>query len=179
MRPIVALIDFADAALVAEVLRGARRMAQTMNARLFLLNVEMPEANFDGHEFRTDLSRKGIARELRGKHRALRIFELASQHLGVKSTALMVRSTSLRGNPTRKILQELDRLDPELVVVGSHGHGPLHQMFVGSVSEAVIRRAHRPVLVIPTAAPKERRVRSLKRKGQTPSDAGKSLDTNQ
>ncbi|MFB9332325.1 universal stress protein [Actinoplanes octamycinicus] len=41
----------------------------------------------------------------------------------------------------------------DLLVLGSHGHGRLHHSVLGSVSEAVIRKATCPVVVIPTPVP--------------------------
>ena len=48
-----------------------------------------------------------------------------------------------------EILQAADRLEADLVVVGSHGKGGLHYAFLGSVAEKVLRKIHRPVLVVP------------------------------
>jgi nucleotide-binding universal stress UspA family protein len=40
---------------------------------------------------------------------------------------------------------------PELVV-GSHGHGKLRRLLRGSLSEDIVRHAHRPVLVVKAQA---------------------------
>jgi nucleotide-binding universal stress UspA family protein len=41
--------------------------------------------------------------------------------------------------------------DADLLVLGDHGHGPLYDSALGSVTEACIRGAICPVVVIPTA----------------------------
>jgi nucleotide-binding universal stress UspA family protein len=38
-------------------------------------------------------------------------------------------------------------------VVGSHGHGSLYNLLVGSVAEGVIRHAGVPVVVVPGVPP--------------------------
>ena len=48
------------------------------------------------------------------------------------------------------VLDQISNLDPEVIIMGSHGHGALYHLFVGSVTEGVIRHAKRPVLVIPS-----------------------------
>ena len=52
------------------------------------------------------------------------------------------------------ILATADEIDAELIVLGSNRHGALGTTFLGSVSNEVLKRARRPVLVVhPTAAP--------------------------
>jgi len=41
------------------------------------------------------------------------------------------------------------KVEADLLVVGSHGKGPMKRLFLGSVSEGVLRRAPCPVLVVP------------------------------
>ncbi len=52
------------------------------------------------------------------------------------------------------ILATADAIDAELIVLGSNRHGALGTAFLGSVSQEVLKRARRPVVVVhPTAAP--------------------------
>ena len=53
----------------------------------------------------------------------------------------------LTGSPADEICALADELDARLIAVGTHGHGPMLRLLVGSVSAAVIRKANRPVLV--------------------------------
>ncbi|HDY68944.1 MAG TPA: universal stress protein [Candidatus Scalindua sp.] len=48
------------------------------------------------------------------------------------------------------ILDESSKLKIDLIVVGSHGHGAVYHLIVGSVSEEVLQRSSCPVLVVPT-----------------------------
>ena len=52
------------------------------------------------------------------------------------------------GNPVQEIIQELDRNDYDMVVMGAHGHGALSGAVMGSVSRRVIRRCKKPVLIV-------------------------------
>jgi nucleotide-binding universal stress UspA family protein len=54
-----------------------------------------------------------------------------------------------RGNPVAGILAEADRLSADIIVMGTHGKGPLRYAFLGSVAEKVLRKTHRPVLIVP------------------------------
>jgi nucleotide-binding universal stress UspA family protein len=53
------------------------------------------------------------------------------------------------GSPVGQILEVADRLEVDLVVVGSHGKGKLKYAFLGSVAEKLLRKSYRPVMVVP------------------------------
>lgn len=53
------------------------------------------------------------------------------------------------GHPVIKILETADRLDVDLIVMGTHGKGPLEYAFLGSVAEKVLKKSTRPVFVVP------------------------------
>jgi nucleotide-binding universal stress UspA family protein len=50
------------------------------------------------------------------------------------------------------ILRVADEHDAGLIVMGSRGLGGVRALFLGSVSQAVVHRARRPVLVVPRPA---------------------------
>jgi nucleotide-binding universal stress UspA family protein len=53
-----------------------------------------------------------------------------------------------RGRPARAIAEVARETDCDLIVMGAHGHGRLHHALIGSTSDAVVRAADRPVLLI-------------------------------
>ncbi|SEM18971.1 Nucleotide-binding universal stress protein, UspA family [Syntrophus gentianae] len=53
-----------------------------------------------------------------------------------------------KGIPFLDILKTAQEEDVSLIVIGSHGKSNLEEMLLGSVSEKVIRKAVRPVLVV-------------------------------
>ena len=53
------------------------------------------------------------------------------------------------GDPVAMILSTADRLDADMVVLGSHSKGRLHYAFLGSVAEKILRKIHRPVVIVP------------------------------
>lgn len=52
------------------------------------------------------------------------------------------------GKPAEEILKWAKAENASLIVIGSHSKSHVAEIFLGSVSEAVIRKADRPVLVI-------------------------------
>jgi nucleotide-binding universal stress UspA family protein len=53
------------------------------------------------------------------------------------------------GDPAPMILSVADRLDVDMIVLGSHSKGKLHYAFLGSVAEKILRKTHRAVTIVP------------------------------
>jgi len=53
------------------------------------------------------------------------------------------------GPPARQILARAKALAPDLMVIGTHGHGGFQHLVLGSVAEKVLRQAACPVLTVP------------------------------
>ncbi len=53
------------------------------------------------------------------------------------------------GEPTPMILEVADRLDADMIVLGSHSKGKLHYAFLGSVAEKILRKTNRTVIIVP------------------------------
>jgi arsenite transporter len=52
------------------------------------------------------------------------------------------------GNPVQRIVSTAEDGDYDLVIVGTHGHGKLEEIMIGSVATGVISRCAKPVLTI-------------------------------
>jgi universal stress protein A len=58
----------------------------------------------------------------------------------------------LRGAPIDRILDVAESEQVDLIVIGTHGRRGLDRVLMGSVAEAVVRRAKCPVLAVKTEA---------------------------
>jgi nucleotide-binding universal stress UspA family protein len=65
----------------------------------------------------------------------------------LRTTDRHVDTRVVRGRPATAILDEAASIQPDLLVVGSRGHGPLASVVMGSVSAEVVDHAPCPVLV--------------------------------
>ena len=61
---------------------------------------------------------------------------------------LKVKSRIETGMPAREILRVEDEENVSIIVIGSHGRSNLEEIFLGSISEKVIRKSKNPVFVI-------------------------------
>ena len=53
----------------------------------------------------------------------------------------------LTGEPADAVVRSAEEDDVDLIVLGSHGRTGLSRLLMGSVAEAIVRKAHCPVLV--------------------------------
>lgn len=90
------------------------------------------------------------------KHRLDEFNEIDRERLDRLQTGLKQRGASdVRielpyGSPIQEILRAAEREDESLIVMGSQGRGFIGEVFLGSVSHQVVRRAPVPVFLVPT-----------------------------
>jgi nucleotide-binding universal stress UspA family protein len=66
----------------------------------------------------------------------------------LRERGFTVRVRLERGTPFREILRVEEEENVSVTVIGSHGVSNVREMLLGSVSEKVVRKAKKPVLVI-------------------------------
>jgi nucleotide-binding universal stress UspA family protein len=66
----------------------------------------------------------------------------------LKESGFQVKVRIEEGIPLREILRVEKEEDISVIVIGSHGKSSVQEMLLGSVSEKVIRKSSKPVLVI-------------------------------
>jgi nucleotide-binding universal stress UspA family protein len=76
----------------------------------------------------------------------LRAIDTIKEHFPEQN--LKISTQTVRGSAKKMILKEAEKWEADLIVVGSLGQNFLSRMFLGSVSEAVVRQAKCSVLVI-------------------------------
>lgn len=66
----------------------------------------------------------------------------------LKEIGFQVKTRIETGFPVNEILRVEDEEDISVIVMGSHGISNIKEILLGSVSETVIRKAKKPILVI-------------------------------
>jgi nucleotide-binding universal stress UspA family protein len=74
-----------------------------------------------------------------------RLRDVARQRLDEKVNYKVIAK---RGNPAAAILEAERELDPDVVVMATHGRSGLGHLVLGSVAEHVVRASRRPVLTV-------------------------------
>lgn len=137
-------IDFSDSSLAA--LRLAISMARSAGGQLTLLHIGVVP-----HLYATELGLGGAVGPLfaemsqqisaEQKHRLSR---LAAEEIpeGLPHTLLL-----REGFPPEEVLAQVKSGQHDLVVMGTHGRTGMQRVFLGSVTERVVRECPVPVLV--------------------------------
>ncbi|MFT7008560.1 MAG: nucleotide-binding universal stress UspA family protein [Colwellia sp.] len=58
----------------------------------------------------------------------------------------------IEGSPAATIISMAEDKNIDLIVMGSHGHSALNNLFIGSVADKVVNRSTKPVLLVPLTA---------------------------
>jgi len=139
---IQAAVDYTTASEM--VLKVTKAYAKQLQEEVYLIHVEPPELAFAGCEPGLQPVRDQVAHDTKTEHARLQKDARALEKTGLKVTPLL-----LQGPPGETIVAEAERLEADLIIIGSHGHGAFHKTLVGSTSEDVLRKARIPVMVIP------------------------------
>ena len=146
IRRILLATDLTEASVVAT--DWAFALAEQHGADLLVVSV------IDPQEVRRETQRTGLRwDQVRDRRQA------AAQELVVRGrpTGVNVSFLVWTGDPGESIVSAAEAEAADLIVVGTHGRGPIGRLFLGSVSEHVVRNAPCPVLVArPEAAGRPR-----------------------
>lgn len=139
---ILVAVDLSDA--TARVIQVTERIARGMSGKAWVLHVAEPEPDLVGFDAGPKVVRDQIAKEFRDEHKAVQKYAATLSEAGIEATALLVR-----GPTVETVLQEAERVEADLLIVGSHGFGALYDLLVGSASRGILKHSDIPVLVVP------------------------------
>jgi nucleotide-binding universal stress UspA family protein len=139
---ILVAVDLSPAS--EKVVEAARDIAELTGATIYILHAAEPDPEFVGYDAGPEVVRTQVADELRREHRGVQALAEKLRADGLDATALLVR-----GPTVSTTLKEAESLKAGLIVVGSHGHGAVYDVLIGSYSAGIIRKSRLPVLVVP------------------------------
>jgi len=128
--------DFSPAS--EHALKWATSLARDSGATISIIHVEEPPMAYGGGEMYVGFDDAATKDELR---RVL-VQVVPTDHNVAHEHKLLV------GNPADAIVHEAEAEGADLIVMGTHGRTGLTRLLMGSVAEAVVRRAKCPVLTV-------------------------------
>ena len=150
MKTIVVAVDFSN--VTQAVLDMASGLAKAFGARLRLLHVVEPEPSYTAYGFTPDEFPALHAYQEEAKRRASgKLEELLTT---VKAVIPEAECQIAEGSPLHSLLDYVKEIGADFVVLGSHGHGAIASLLLGSVAEGMVRKATVPTLIVPAAQEK-------------------------
>jgi len=128
--------DFSPAS--EKALSWATSLARDSGATITIVHVEEPPLAYGGGEMYIGLNEQATEGELR----RLLVQVVPHDHQVPFEHKLLV------GNPADAIVHAAEEENADLIVMGTHGRTGLTRLLMGSVAEAVVRRAKCPVLTV-------------------------------
>jgi nucleotide-binding universal stress UspA family protein len=141
MKTILVPVDFSD--VTGKVIETAASVAAAFGGKVILVHVAEPEPQFVGYDPGPLTVRVAVAGDIHADQRRL-------EELKAKFGATEVLALQVQGSSPEEIVKLAREHGAALIVMGSHGHGALYRILVGSVTTAVLKEAPCPVLVVPS-----------------------------
>ena len=139
MKKILVPIDGSKHADLA--LEKAKEFAEMFGSSVVLLHVN----DFHQHMFNYNAGVEEHFIEL-FEQMSVNILEVGKEKLAALGDR--VETVRLEGGVANKILDYANANDFDMVIIGSHGKGALHNFLMGSVAHKIIMHANKPVLVV-------------------------------
>ena len=148
MKTILVAVDFSD--VTDAVVKAAEAQALASHAVVNIVHVSLSEPNYVGYGatpvYNVDVVEKKVENETK---------KLESIATGLREKGIEARSELLEGPISDTLMTEFDKGDYDMIIMGSHGHGALFNLVVGSVTNALLHHAKVPVLVVPSSPKKK------------------------
>jgi nucleotide-binding universal stress UspA family protein len=142
IKTILVPTDFSEASETA--LKYAKALAEAFGSSLHLVHVV---EDLLAHAWAAEVyvaSMPSLREEIE-KEATARIGAMVTDQ---ECERLRVTTAIVAGNPFLEIIRYARAHDVDLIVIGSHGRGPIAHMLLGSVAEKVVRKSPCPVLTV-------------------------------
>lgn len=144
MKTIVAAVDFSNA--TPGVVENASRLAKAFGAGLHLIHIIEPQVPFTAYGFAPEEFPALPVFDAEVRVRAERkLAELKAELRDLPE----VHTLLLDGSPLHATIDYVSKVNADVVVLGSHGHGVVASLLLGSVAEGLVRKAVVPTLIVP------------------------------
>jgi universal stress protein A len=142
LKNIVVATDFSEPSEVA--VRYGRALAEAFHARLHILHVVPDSLSLPWATMADGLAMANVQRQWE-EEAIERLQRMLPESDRAPVRAVLATRT---GDPVREITGYTRDAHADLVVLGTHGRGPVAHMLMGSVAERVVRTAPCPVLTV-------------------------------
>jgi len=137
MKTILVPIDFSEG--TSQIIQQAVALAKAFSSTVNLIHVESPNEDVSGKE----------AAQTEGEFSSEteKLNQLAQE---IRQEDIETHGILVQGVAITAILNEREKVNADLIVMGTHGHGLISSALLGGISQGVVKKAQCPVLLVPT-----------------------------
>ena len=149
MKKVIITVDYNPNS--EKVVNKGYELAKMMNAEVCLLHV-LSEMRYYGMEYQPFMGYEGYAFpvDYNIQEEFVKVAEdylqQAKRHLGGEN----VSTKLVEGDTANEILKYSNEWGADLIVMGTHSHGTLERIFLGTVASSVLEKTKVPVYLVPT-----------------------------
>ncbi len=127
-----------------KLLHQATVLAEKFGSKVWVIHVAAPEPDFVGYDIGPKYLRDVLAEELRAEHQMLQ-----SYIDDLRSSSIEVDALLIQGPTVELIQSEVEKLNIDMLILGSHQHHFLYETFVGHTAAKMIGSISIPLLIVP------------------------------
>ena len=142
MKNILVAIDIGDQEEV--LIEKAIELAEKFNSKIWIVHASAPDPDFVSFEAGPQSVRDERAKSLHKENRIIGTLSDKVKSKGLESAGLLVRGVTVD-----VILEESEKLNAELLIIGHKKHGFIEKLIRGSVSGGVLQHSKIPVMTVP------------------------------
>ncbi|MCW8924520.1 MAG: universal stress protein [Gammaproteobacteria bacterium] len=141
---LVAIDDCQNTTVASPLIQRTIELASVFSSKVRIVHVVPGSRQFP---FNVDkkMLRHEAANELHDEHEFLQQLSKSLRDLSIDASSLLVK-----GATVKTILDESDRLNIDLIILGRHKHGDLYNSLISGVEEGVLRKCAHSVMFVPT-----------------------------
>jgi len=148
MKNILVALDFSE--ITPQVIATAKELALGLKAKLAVIHIDYLMPFLNQYGINHVLALEAFQAQLKKSEEYLRSLEDELMQAGIDTTCQLVQGTTIDS-----ILSETDKIAADLVIIGAHPHGKLHNLLFGNIHEAIVERINCPIVIVPCHKQKE------------------------
>ncbi len=143
MKTFLVPVDFS--AVSEEIVDTAVSFARSFGGKVVLLHIIQPPIITSEYALPVDAVQEAMTTGEKNSLAKLAVYEETFKRAGM-DVEISVR----HGPPVYEILDAADKAKADFILMGSHGHGKIYDLLVGSTASGVIKGARCGVIIMPS-----------------------------
>jgi len=142
MKNILVALDFSE--VTPQVIATSKELALGLQAKLSIIHIDYLMPFLNQYGINHVLALQAFQDQLKKSENFLTSLEEELKQEGIDATCQLVQGTTIES-----ILQETEKVTADLVIIGAHAHGKLHNLLFGNIHEEIVKQANCPILIVP------------------------------